>query len=124
MLITKMLSIKHFSTDHSIIPGSSTLIPDLILHFHYGFTNGGLSMVVSKSYGQKKLKPHSSFILNMPQIHQTSPKSYSTRNSVFHGFFVGPSVLCNIIHLQHLSLSSENSRLNGGKSLQLTSFVP
>jgi len=81
-------------------------------------------MAVSKSYGQKKSKTHSSFIPNMPQILLTSQKSYSTRNLVFHGFFVGLSVLCNIIHHQHHSLSSENTRSNGGKSLQLTSFVP
>jgi len=63
-----MLSMKHFSTDHSIIPDSSALIQGLKLHFHYRFMNGGLSMVVFKTYGQMKSKNHSNFISNLPQI--------------------------------------------------------
>ena len=124
ILIIKMLHMKHFSTDHSIIPSSSVLIQDLKLHFHYGFINGGLSMVVCKSYGQKKSKTHSSFIPPTLQILQTSQKSYSTRNLVFHGYFVGLLVLRNIIDHKHHSLSLENTRSNGGKSLQLISSVP
>jgi len=74
--------------DHSIIPGLLILIQELKSHFHYGFLNGGLSMLVFKTYGQMKSKNHCNFIQNSPQILQISQKSYSTRNLVFHGFFL------------------------------------
>jgi len=119
-----MIGMKHFSIDHLIISGSSVLMQDLKLHFHYGSMNGGLSIAVFKTYGQRKSKNHSNFIPNLPQIPQISPKSYSTRNLVFHGFFVGLSVLCNFIHHKYHSLSLENTKSNGGKNLQLRSFAP